>query len=68
MKRFLKLVGTGPNSNRNLTRAEAGEALGLILDGQATPAQARGFLIGARGCRGSRPRSCWAIWMRCRRG
>ena len=48
MKRFLKLVGTGPNSNRNLTRAEAGEALGLILDGQATPAQAGGFLIGAR--------------------
>ena len=48
MKRFLKLVGTGPNSNRNLTRAEAGEALGMILDGHATPAQAGGFLIGAR--------------------
>jgi len=48
MKRFLKLVGTGPNSNRNLTRAEAHEALGLILDGAATPAQAGGFFIGAR--------------------
>ncbi|PZC42343.1 MAG: anthranilate phosphoribosyltransferase [Chloroflexi bacterium] len=48
MKPYLKLVGTGPNSNRNLTRAEAGAALGMIVDGVATPAQAGAFLIGAR--------------------
>ena len=48
MKRYLKLVGTGPHSNRNLTREEAGDALGRILDGEATAAQAGGFLIGAR--------------------
>ena len=48
IKAYIKLVGTGPNSNRNLTRAEAKAAMGMIVDGEATPAQAAAFLIGAR--------------------
>ena len=48
MKRFIKMVGTGPHSNRHLSRHEAREALGLILRGEATPAQAGAFLIAMR--------------------
>lgn len=48
MHPFIKAVGTGPQSNRHLTREEARTALGLILDGVATPVQAAAFLLGAR--------------------
>lgn len=48
MQPFIKLVGTGPHSNRHLTRQEAHDAFALILDGHATPTQFGAFLLGAR--------------------
>jgi anthranilate phosphoribosyltransferase len=48
MQPFIKLVGTGPHSNRHLTRPEAHDAFALILDGHATPTQLGAFLLGAR--------------------
>ncbi len=48
MKPFIKAVGTGPRSNRHLSRDEAREALSLILSGEATPGQAAAYFIGSR--------------------
>jgi len=45
---FVKAVGRGNKLRRDLTYAEAVEAMRLILRGQATPAQIGGFLIGQR--------------------
>ena len=48
MQPYLKAVGTGPRANRHLTRTEAADALGQILDGRATPVQIGAYLLGAR--------------------
>ena len=48
MKPFIKAVGTGPRSNRHLSREEARQALSLILSGDATPGQAAAYFIGSR--------------------
>lgn len=48
MKPFIKAVGTGPNSNRHLSRDEARQAMRLILQDDASPAQAAAFFLGAR--------------------
>ncbi len=45
MRAYLREIGQGPRAGRDLTRQEAAAALGLILDGEATPAQAGGFLL-----------------------
>ncbi len=45
MRNYLREIGQGPRAGRDLTREEAAAALGLILDGEATPAQAGGFLL-----------------------
>lgn len=45
MRDYLRTIGQGPRAGRDLTREEAASALGLILDGEATPAQAGGFLL-----------------------
>jgi anthranilate phosphoribosyltransferase len=45
---FLKAVGTGPKGNRNLSREEMKEAMGMILDGTALPEQTSAFLLGWR--------------------
>ena len=48
MKPFIKAVGTGPRSNRHLSRDEARQALALILSGEATSGQAAAYFIGSR--------------------
>jgi anthranilate phosphoribosyltransferase len=45
MQYFLREIGQGPKGKRDLTRDEAREALSLILRGEATAAQAGGFLL-----------------------
>jgi anthranilate phosphoribosyltransferase len=50
-RRFRELIaalGSGERSGRALSRAEAGEALDLLLDGRCTDAQAGAFLIAHR--------------------
>lgn len=44
----LKLVGTGPRGSRDLSFEEAHDALGALLRGEATSAQAGAFLIATR--------------------
>jgi anthranilate phosphoribosyltransferase len=44
----LKLIGTGPRGSRDLSFDEAREALGDLLAGDVSPAQAGAFLIAAR--------------------
>jgi anthranilate phosphoribosyltransferase len=48
MRFFLREIGQGPRAGRDLTRDEAREAMSLILDEQATPAQAGAFLLVQR--------------------
>ena len=45
MRHYLREIGQGPRNCRDLTREEATDALTLILSGQATRAQAGGFLL-----------------------
>jgi anthranilate phosphoribosyltransferase len=45
MRAILRAVGQGPRSGRDLTREEARGAIEMILDGEATRAQAGGFLL-----------------------
>ncbi len=45
MRGYLKAIGQGPRSGRDLTREEARDAIGLLLSGEATRAQAGGFLL-----------------------
>ncbi len=47
-RELLKKVGSGPHTGKELSRAEAAEALALIWDGSATPAQIGAFLIAHR--------------------
>ena len=44
----LARIATGPEYSKDLSRAEAREALGLILDGRADPVQAGIYLIALR--------------------
>lgn len=44
----LKLVGTGPRGSRDLSFDEARDALGALLAGEVTSAQAGAFLIATR--------------------
>ena len=48
MRFYLREIGQGPRSGRDLTREEARDAMGLILSGGATHAQAGGFLLVQR--------------------
>lgn len=45
---LLKKVAGGPHTSKDLTREEAAEALRLMLDAIATPAQIGGFLMAHR--------------------
>ena len=47
-REFLRTVARGPTLSRTLSAAEAEEALGLILDGQALPMQVGAFLLVLR--------------------
>ena len=49
MQRFIKIVGNGRKTARSLTAEEAREALTLILEGSASPAQVGAFLAALRG-------------------
>ncbi len=48
MQRFLKIVGNGQRTARDLTVAEAEEAMRHILDGKASPAQVGAFIAALR--------------------
>ena len=41
---YVRLVGRGPNVSRPLSSEEAEDAMGIILDGRAVPAQVGAFL------------------------
>ena len=45
MRSYLREIGQGPRTARDLTREEARDAMAIILDGGATPAQIGGFLL-----------------------
>jgi anthranilate phosphoribosyltransferase len=45
MRAYLKAIGQGPRTHRDLTREEARDAIEIILDGGCTQAQAGGFLL-----------------------
>lgn len=47
-RELLRKVGSGRHTSQELTRAEAAEALQLMLSGTATPAQIGAFLIAHR--------------------
>lgn len=47
-REFLKKVGSGPHTGKDLTRAEAAEATRLMLTQEATPAQIGAFMIAHR--------------------
>lgn len=42
---FVRILGKGKNGTRSLSRAEAEEAMGMILDGQVRPEQLGAFLM-----------------------
>lgn len=45
---FTKTIGRGPTLSRTLTRDEARDAMGMILDGNVAPIQLGGFLLVLR--------------------
>ena len=47
-REFLKKIGSGTHTSKDLTREEAREALLLMLQGKATPAQIGAFFIAHR--------------------
>ncbi|HEU0317305.1 MAG TPA: hypothetical protein VFR49_08245, partial [Solirubrobacteraceae bacterium] len=47
-RQTIKAVGTGVRGSRDLSFAEARAAMGLLLAGEATPAQAGAFLVAMR--------------------
>ena len=47
-REFLKKVGSGPHTGKDLTRQEAAEATRLMLQQEATPAQIGAFMIAHR--------------------
>src|SRR5579859_6227555 len=48
MQPFLKIVGNGQRTARDLTASEAEQAIRLILDGRASPAQVGAFIAALR--------------------
>ena len=46
--RFIRTIGRGPTLSRPLTEAEAEEAMGIILRGEATPEQIGATMIVLR--------------------
>lgn len=42
---FVRILGKGKNGTRSLSREEAAEAMGMILDGQVRPEQLGAFLM-----------------------
>ena len=47
-RELLKTIGSGTHTGKNLTRQEAAAAMGMMLLGEATPAQIGAFLIAHR--------------------
>ena len=47
-RKFVQIIGSGPHTGKSLTRAEAAEAMELMLRQTATPAQIGAFLIAHR--------------------
>ncbi|MGB2925707.1 MAG: anthranilate phosphoribosyltransferase family protein [Limnothrix sp.] len=47
-RELLKKVGSGQHTSKGLSRSEAADALQMMIDGVATPAQIGGFLISHR--------------------
>jgi anthranilate phosphoribosyltransferase len=47
-RKFVQIIGSGPHTGKSLTRAEAAEAMELMLVQSATPAQIGAFLIAHR--------------------
>jgi anthranilate phosphoribosyltransferase len=47
-RELLKKIGSGPHTGQNLNRSEAAEALRMMLQQEATPAQIGAFLIAHR--------------------
>ena len=47
-REFLKKVGSGPHTSKNLSRQEAALATAMMLEGSATPAQIGAFMIAHR--------------------
>ncbi len=47
-RELLKTIGSGPHTGKNLSRVEARAVMGMMLEGQATPAQIGAFLIAHR--------------------
>lgn len=47
-KQYIQKVGSGEHTSRGLSREEAHDALALMLQGEATPAQIGAFLIAHR--------------------
>ncbi len=47
-RKFVQIIGSGPHTGKSLTRAEAAEAMQLMLVQSATPAQIGAFLIAHR--------------------
>lgn len=45
---FTRIIGRGPTLSRSLTREEACEAMGMVLDGKAHPQALGGFLLVLR--------------------
>src|SRR5207237_5237600 len=45
MQHYIREIGTGPKGSRDLTAEEARDAMAMILTGEATAAQAGGFLL-----------------------
>jgi len=48
MRFYLREIGQGPRSGRDLTREEAEDAMGMILGQEIAPSQAGGFLLVQR--------------------
>jgi anthranilate phosphoribosyltransferase len=45
---YVRKIGSGPHTGKNLTRPEAAHAMGMLLHQEATPAQIGAFLIAHR--------------------
>jgi anthranilate phosphoribosyltransferase len=47
-REYVRKIGSGPHTGKNLTRAEAADAMRMLLHQDATPAQVGAFLIAHR--------------------
>ena len=48
MREFIAKIGAGQKASKDLTWEEAKRAMRLLIEGQATPAQAGAFLLAMR--------------------